>query len=89
VTKEERDAWRERLLAGVPVEHHDALRQAALDAFGRTPEERKKVASAVASTIASALKQECKKYNGQWWLWSLGAPVRSLTDAEIKEKGLA
>lgn len=38
--------------------------------------------------MAELLQQEYKIHEGRWWLWSLGKPVRLLTDVEITEHGL-
>ena len=45
----------------------------------------------VADRIGSFLRQEYKFADGEWWLYSLGAKQRQLTDDEVKyarERGL-
>jgi len=45
-------------------------------------------AAAIAKSMAIILQQEYKMHEGRWWLWSLGEPVRPLTDGEITEHEL-
>jgi predicted RNA-binding Zn-ribbon protein involved in translation (DUF1610 family) len=40
--------------------------------------------SRICDFMGTVLQQEYKLYGGQWWLWSLGKPVRQLTASEIE-----
>jgi len=44
------------------------------------------LAKTVSGNIAKILKQEYKMHNGEMWLWTLGKPVRPLTEEEQKDR---
>jgi hypothetical protein len=38
----------------------------------------------IADQMAKALRQEYRWHENSWWLFTLGKPARSLTEAEVK-----
>lgn len=37
----------------------------------------------IAAGVGRMLQQEYRQRDGQWWLWSLGREVRTLTEEEV------
>lgn len=48
-----------------------------------TDDERKELASGIASAVGAALDQEYRWQDNRWWLYTLGRAIRPLSNDEV------
>lgn len=63
------------------------LRESFVAAFGKNgSHKRKQVVKETVQAVGTLLRQEYKLHRGKMWLWTMGKPVRPLTEEEIAER---